>query len=80
VCFIKCSLFGISGAGYHTLVGLWPAVDCHLAVHSLSKYSLSSFLIELLAVNPHPSTKELLPPALASFGVAKDSYVGLKPF
>jgi hypothetical protein len=60
----------MSGAGYYTLVCLLSAVHCHLLVHSLSKYSLSSFLIALLAVNPDPSTEVLLPPALASLSAS----------
>jgi hypothetical protein len=60
----------MSGAGYHTLDCLWPAVDYHILVHSLSKYSLSSFLIALLAVNPDPSTEVLLPSALASLSAS----------
>jgi hypothetical protein len=78
VCFINCSLFGMSGVGYHTLVCLKSVEDCHLMVHSLSMLSLSSLLIALLAVSPMPSTEVL--GQLIRFLIAKDSYVGLNPF
>jgi hypothetical protein len=55
-CFNNWSLFGKSGVGYQTLVCLKSSVDCHLLVHFEIMFSLSSFLIALLAVSPEPST------------------------
>jgi hypothetical protein len=68
--FISWSLFSRSGVGYQTLVCLKSSDDCHLSVHLEIMFSLSSFLIALLAVSPEPSTAVELPPAFASWSAS----------
>jgi hypothetical protein len=56
--------------GYQTLVCLKSSDDCHLSVHLEIMFSLSSFLIALLAVGPEPSTVVELPPDFASWSAS----------
>jgi hypothetical protein len=58
------------GLGYQTLVCLNSSDDCHLSVHLEIMFSLSSFLIALLAISPEPSTDLKLPPAFASLSAS----------
>jgi hypothetical protein len=70
ICFNSWSLFGWSGVGYQTLVCLKSSDDCHISVHLEIMFSLSSFLIALLAVSPGHSTAVELPPAFASLSAS----------
>jgi hypothetical protein len=56
--------------GYQILVCLKSFDDCHLSVHLEIMFSLSSFLIALLAFSPRPSTAVELPPAFASLSAS----------